>query len=60
MNISKTALIIGLVIVALLSLKVLKQFIKLAFTLLSLKIVWLGLIVLFLLVWAKKFTQPPS
>lgn len=58
MNLPKTALIIGLVIVALLALKLFKQFIRLAFTLLSLKMVWLVIIVLVLLMWAKKFTQP--
>jgi len=50
----KVLLIGGLVLVALLSLKVFKQFLYLSFTLLSLKAVWLVLILLFVLTWIKK------
>jgi hypothetical protein len=50
----KVLLIGGLILIALLSLKAFKQFIYLSFTLLTLKAVWLVLILLFVLTWIKK------
>ncbi len=50
----KVLLIGGLVLIALLSLKALKQFISLSLTLLSLKAVWFVLILLFVLTWIRK------
>ena len=58
MKFDKLLLIGGLILAAWLTLKSLKQFVYLSFTLLSLKIVWILLIVLFLLHSAKKATQP--
>ena len=48
-------LLIGaLVLIALLSLRALKQFVYLAFTLLSLKIVWIAIILIVVLAWIRK------
>ncbi len=49
-------LIAAVLLVVYLALKSLKQFIYLSFTLLALKIVWIILIVLALLIYAKKRT----
>ncbi|HEY6020236.1 MAG TPA: hypothetical protein VIY48_10130 [Candidatus Paceibacterota bacterium] len=54
----KIILIIGVVLLAALVFKSLKQMIFLSFTLLSLKIVWVIIVVLFLLTYVKKHTQP--
>lgn len=54
----KIILIIGVVLLAALAFKSLKQMIFLSFTLLSLKIVWVIIVVLFLLTYVKKHTQP--
>ena len=53
----KVLLIGGLVLIALLFLKAFRQFISLSLTLLSLKAVWLVLILLFVLTWIKKQTN---
>ncbi len=53
-----TLLIGGLVLIALLSLRALKQFIYLSFTLLSLKIVWYAIILFVVLTWIRKQTGP--
>ncbi len=45
-----------LVVIALLSLRALKQFIYLSFTLLSLKVVWFAIILFIVLTWIKKQT----
>jgi len=54
----KFILILGIILIAGLALKSLKQFVYLSFTLLSLKIVWIGLIILFILMSLKKRTHP--
>ncbi len=54
----KIILIVGAVLLAVLALKYLRQMIFLSFTLLSLKIVWLIIIILFLLMYVKKYTRP--
>jgi membrane-associated PAP2 superfamily phosphatase len=54
MKFDKIILICGIVLVLVLALKSLKQFVMLSFTLLSLKVVWLVLIVLFILMSVKK------
>ncbi len=46
----------GLVLIALLSLRALKQFIYLSFTLLSLKVVWFVIILFVALTWIRKQT----
>jgi hypothetical protein len=53
----KIILIAGAVLLAALSLKYLKQMIFLSFTLLSLKIVWVLLIVLYILTLFRKHTR---
>lgn len=58
MKSDKIILIVGAVLLAALTLKYLKQMIFLSFTLLSLKIVWVLIIILFLLTYMKKHTQP--
>ena len=55
----KIILIIGVVLLAALVFKSLKQMIFLSFSLLSLKIVWAILILLYLLAVVKKYTQSP-
>jgi ABC-type siderophore export system fused ATPase/permease subunit len=58
MKFEKILLIGGIIIVASLALKSIKQLIYLSFTLLSLKVVWILLIILFILKSFKKRTQP--
>lgn len=53
----KIILIVGVVLLAALTLKFLKQMIFLSFTLLSLKIVWVLLILLYVLTALKKYTR---
>ncbi len=60
MKLNKILLIGGILLLAALALKSIKQFIYLSFTLLSLKIVWILLIVFFILVYFKKYTSPES
>ncbi len=60
MKIEKILLIGGILLLAALALKSLKQFVYLSFTLLSLKIVWILLIVLFILLSLKKSTSRES
>lgn len=55
----KIILIIGVVLLAALMFKSLKQMIFLSFTLLSMKIVWVILILLYLLAVVRKYTQSP-
>lgn len=50
----KIVLALGLIIVAVLAVKSLKQFIYLSFTLLSLKVVWVALIILVMILVLKK------
>ena len=57
MKSDKIILIVGAVLLAALAFKSLKQMIVLSFTLLSLKIVWVLLIVLYLLTLLRKHTQ---
>ncbi len=57
MKFEKILLTGGLVLAAWLALKSIKQFIYLSFTLLSLKIVWILIVVLFLLNSVKKATR---
>jgi|GEM_PF-2702443 hypothetical protein len=54
MKFDKILLIFGLILVAGLALKSIKQFIYLSFTLLTLKFVWIFLIILFILMSLKK------
>jgi hypothetical protein len=54
MKCDKTILVIGIIILAGLAVKSLKQFIYLSFTLLSLKIVWVGLVIFIILRFLKK------
>lgn len=58
MKSDKIILIVGAVLLAALALKFLRQMLFLSFTLLSLKIVWVIIVVLFLLTYVKKHTQP--
>jgi hypothetical protein len=58
MKIDKLLLAGGITLAVFLTLKSIKQFVYLSFTLLSLKIVWIALIVLFALSVIKKRTQP--
>ncbi len=60
MKIDKILLIIGVFLLAALALKSLKQFVYLSFTLLSLKIVWILLILFFILLSLKKYTSRES
>ncbi len=57
MKTNTVLLIGGILLLAALALKSLKQFIYLSFTLLSLKIVWILLIVIFILTSIRKYTQ---
>ncbi len=57
MKSDKIMLTAGIILIAALTLKSLKQFIFLSFTLLSLKIVWVLLVVLLLLMSLKKRTH---
>ena len=57
MKFDKLLLIGGLIIAASLVLKSIKQFIYLSFTLLTLKFVWIVIIVLFILMSLKKKTR---
>jgi len=57
MKFDKTLLIFGLILLAGLALKSLKQFIYLSFTLLTLKFVWIFIVVLYILISLKKKTQ---
>ncbi len=50
----KTAVILGIIIVAALALKYLKQFIYLSFALLSLKVAWAALVILAVVLAVKK------
>ena len=58
MKFDKILLIGGLIVAAGLALKSLKQFIYLSFTLLTLKFVWILIIILFILTSIKKKTPP--
>jgi hypothetical protein len=60
MKIDKILLIGGILLLAALALKSLKQFVYLSFTLLSLKIVWILLILFFILLSLKKYTSRES
>jgi len=57
MRAEKIILILGIVLIASLALKSLKQFVYLSFTLLSLKIVWVGIIFIIILMYLKKATR---
>ncbi len=57
MKVDKALIIIGLILIAGLALKSIKQFIYLSFTLLTLKFVWIFLIILFILMSLKKKSQ---
>lgn len=54
MKANKFILVLGIVLLAMLALKSLKQFIYLSFTLLSLKIVWLGIVIFVIGTYIKK------
>ncbi len=58
MKSDKLLLIVGLIVAASLVMKSIKQFIYLSFTLLTLKFVWILIILLFILSSVKK--KPPS
>ncbi len=60
MKTDKILFICGILLLAALALKSLKQFIYLSFTLLSLKIVWILLILLFILLSLNKYTSRES
>ncbi len=60
MKIDKILVIGGILLLAALALKSLKQFVYLSFTLLSLKIVWVLLILFFILLSLKKYTSRES
>ncbi len=60
MKIDKILVIGGILLLAALALKSLKQFVYLSFTLLSLKIVWILLILFFILLSLKKYTSRES
>ncbi len=60
MKVDKILFIGGIILLAALALKSIKQFIYLSFTLLSLKIVWILLIIFFILLYFKKFTSHES
>jgi len=57
MRAEKIILIVGIALIASLALKSLKQFVYLSFTLLSLKIVWVGIIFIIILMYLKKATR---
>ncbi len=57
MKSDKILLIIGILLLASLALKSLKQFIYFSFTLLSLKVVWILLVLFFVFQYLKKYTQ---
>jgi len=54
MKSEKYILILGIILVAGLTIKSLKQFVYLSFTLLSLKIVWVGIIFISILMFLKR------
>ncbi len=59
MKFNKFILVLGIILLAMLAVKYLKQFVYLSFTLLSLKIVWVGIIIFVLFTYIKKaFTVP--
>ncbi len=60
MKIERILIIGGLILIAALALKSLKQFVYLSFTLLSLKIVWVLLILFFILLSLKKYISRES
>jgi len=57
-TIDKILFIAGILLLATLAMKSLKQFVYLSFTLLSLKFVWILLIVILLLTYLKRFSRP--
>jgi uncharacterized membrane protein len=59
-NINKILLITGVLLLVVLAMKSLRQFVYLSFTLLSLKIVWILIIVILLLTYVKKFVRPSN
>jgi hypothetical protein len=59
MKSNKFILVLGIILLAMLAVKSLKQFVYLSFTLLSLKIVWVGIILFVFFTYIKKaFTAP--
>jgi len=56
MRSDKIMLVLGVILIAALAVKSLKQFVYLSFTLLSLKIVWVGIIFIIILMYLKKAT----
>ena len=59
MKYNKFILVLGIILLAMLAIKYLKQFVYLSFTLFSLKIVWVGIIIFVLFTYIKKaFTVP--
>ena len=54
MKSEKYILILGIILIAGLTIKSLKQFVYLSFTLLSLKIVWVGIIFISILMFLKR------
>jgi len=61
MKYNKFILVLGIILFAMLAVKYMKQFVYLSFTLLSLKIVWVGIIIFVLFMYIKKaFTVPGS
>ncbi len=57
MKTNTVLLIGGILLLAALALKSVKQLIYLSFTLLSLKIVWILLVLIFILTYIRKYTQ---
>lgn len=53
-------LLFGVIFAGLLALRSLKQFIYLSFTLLTLKVVWMALIVIFVLMMVRKKSRSPQ
>lgn len=60
MRSNKFILALGIVLLAMLAVKSLKQFVYLSFTLLSLKIVWVGIIIFVLFMYIKKAITVPG
>ncbi len=60
MKIDKILIIGGILLIAALALKSLKQLVYLSFTLLSLKAVWMLLILFLILIFLKKYTSDES
>jgi len=54
MKSNKFILVLGIILLAMLAVKSLKQFVYLSFTLLSLKIVWVGIVIFVLFTYIKK------